>query len=273
MPRPRYLIIGIVVLLVVGGGIWWTVARPFGGCGSSDGPNRAVPNLSLPAPPDGASVDLSGWKLTLPLASKKGSAASVDPAASSPPWLTQQDNGVLAFWAPTVGARTPNSQHPRTELDSLTNFTAGSGQHALTASAAVAQAPADTHDIILGQIHGAEDISSVPFVMLHYSAGTIRVVVKHAQSGSASDKYPLVTGVPLGAWFDFSITDNGDGNMTFASTYGSNVRSVTVPIPTPFRGATVRFQAGNYQQSEACNSEDGALVAFHTLQENNSSSS
>ncbi|HEX4359480.1 MAG TPA: polysaccharide lyase family 7 protein [Pseudonocardia sp.] len=273
MPRPRYLIIGIVVLLVVGGGIWWTVARPFG-CGSSDGPRTDVPNLALPAPPGDASVDLDGWKLTLPLASKKGSAASVDPADTSPPWLTRQPNGVLAFWAPVVGARTPNSQHPRTELDSLTNFKAGSsGLRTLTASTAVAQAPADTHDIILGQIHGADDISSVPFVMLHYSAGTIRVVVKHAQSGSASDKYPLVTGVPLGAWFDFSISDNGDGNMTFASTYGSNVKSVTVPIPQPFRDQTVRFQAGNYQQSESCNSEDGALVAFHTLRESTSASS
>jgi len=272
VPRRRYLILGIVALLVVGGGIWWTIARPFG-CGSSAGPRTDVPALALPTPPDDASVDLAGWKLTLPLASKKGTAASVEPADSSPPWLTRQSNGVLAFWAPVVGARTPNSQHPRTELVSLTNFKAGSGQHTLTASAAVAQAPADTHDIILGQIHGADDISSVPFVMLHYSAGTIRVVVKHEQSGSASDKYPLVTGVPLGAWFDFSISDNGDGNMTFASTYGSNVRSVTVPIPQPFRDATVRFQAGNYQQSESCNSEDGALVAFHTLAENNTASS
>jgi len=269
--RPRYLIIGIVVLLVVAGGIWWIAARPFG-CGS-DRPRTDVPALALPAPPGGTSVSLAGWKLTLPLPGEKGGAASVEPAESSPPWLTRQPDGVLAFWAPVVGARTPNSQHPRTELVSLTNFKAGSGQHTLTASAAVAQAPADTHDIILGQIHGAEDIRSVPFVMLHYSAGTIRVVVKHAQSGSASDKYPLVTDVPLGAWFNFSISDDGDGNMTFASTYGSKVRSVTVPIPQPFRGATVRFQAGNYQQSESCNSEDGALVAFHTLQESNSSSS
>jgi hypothetical protein len=270
--RPRYLIIGVVVLLVVAGGIWWIAAKPFG-CGSSDGPRTDVPALALPAPPGGTSVSLAGWKLTLPLAGEKGGAASVEPADSSPPWLTRQPDGVLAFWAPVVGARTPNSQHPRTELVSLTNFKAGSGQHTLTASAAVAQAPADTHDIILGQIHGADDIRSVPFVMLHYSAGTIRVVVKHAQSGSASDKYPLVTDVPLGAWFDFSISDDGDGNMTFASTYGSKVRSMTVPIPQPFRGATVRFQAGNYQQSESCNSEDGALVAFHTLQESNSSSS
>ncbi|HWN32232.1 MAG TPA: polysaccharide lyase family 7 protein [Pseudonocardia sp.] len=214
-------------------------------------------------------VDLSGWKLTLPKASEKGTAASINPADSAPPWLTRDDTGCLKFWAPVDGATTPNSQHPRTELVSLNNFKAGSGQHVLRASLAVAQAPSTNRDIIIGQIHGADDISSVPFVMLHYDGGTIKVVVKQAQSGSTSDKYPLITGVPLGARFDYAISDNGDGKLTFAARYGSQTPHVTVPIPAPFQGATVRFQAGAYQQGEAGGggSDDGARVNFFTLDE------
>ncbi|MDT7664145.1 MAG: hypothetical protein QOD04_3701 [Pseudonocardiales bacterium] len=216
-----------------------------------------------------SAVDLSGWKLTLPKASEKGTAASINPADSAPPYLTRDGNGCLKFWAPVNGATTPNSQHPRTELVSLNNFKAGTGQHTLRASVSVAQAPSGNQDIIIGQIHGADDISSVPFVMLHYDAGTIKVVMKQAQSGSTSDKYPLITGVPLGARFDYTISDPGNGKLIFTATYGSNSRQASAAIPAPFKGATVRFQAGAYQQGEGGNGSaaDGARLTFFTLDE------
>jgi hypothetical protein len=133
----------------------------------------------------------------------------------------------------------------------------------------VAQAPSGNQDIIIGQIHGADDISSVPFVMLHYDAGTIKVVMKQAQSGSTSDKYPLITGVPLGARFDYTISDPGNGKLIFTATYGSNSRQASAAIPAPFKGATVRFQAGAYQQGEGGNGSaaDGARLTFFTLDE------
>jgi len=76
--------------------------------------------------------------------------------------------------------------------------------------------------------------------MLHYDAGTIKVVVKEAQSGSTSDKYPLITGVPLGARFSYTISDLGNGNLCL----GELRREQPVHHhgnPQPFRGATVRF--------------------------------
>jgi len=42
----------------------------------------------------------------------------------------------------------PNSQHPRTELDSLTNFKAGTSPHTLNATLVVSQAPSTNQDII-----------------------------------------------------------------------------------------------------------------------------
>jgi hypothetical protein len=200
----------------------------------------------------GGSVGLAGYKLTIPEVSDKGTAASVDsPTQGKPPWMTRGDDGSVHFWAPVAGATTPNSTHARTELVSLKTFTAGSGQHTLHTSLAVSQVPRSKQDIIVGQIHGAGDISSVSFVMLHYDAGAIRAVVKQGQSGPTSNKYPLISGVPLGGRFDYTISDKGDGNVVCTATYGSSSQSATIPIPGAFKGATVRFQAGDYQQADS----------------------
>jgi hypothetical protein len=220
-------------------------------------------------------VRLEGWKLTIPVASDKGTAASVNPANGAPPWLVLGQDGSATFWAPVSGATTPNSKHARTELVSLRNFRAGVGWHTLRASLSVAQVPKQNQDIIIGQIHGAQDINAVPFVMLHYTAGTVHVVVKQGQSGSASDDYPLISGVPLGARFDYTISDTGDGNLRVTAAYGSTTRTATAAIPAPFRGATVRFQAGDYQQAEytgggsphPSTDGDGGRVTFYALDE------
>ena len=213
-------------------------------------------------------VDLAGWKLTIPVANKKGTAAIIEPASSTAPWLTRNRNGSLTFFAPVEGATTANSEHARTELDSLTNFTAGEGTHSMKANLVVQQAPSDGSKIIIGQIHGADTISSVPYVMLQWEAGSVRVVVKQAQSGSASDKYPLLTGVPLNSRFSYSISDTGDGNLVFSATHGADTKTVTAAIPAPFKGSTVRFQAGAYQQGESGSGpQDGARLTFFSLDE------
>jgi hypothetical protein len=282
----RRLVAAGVVVALLGGGLWLELDQPRAHVDTTAAPPPALPEepalpiptapsvaapapITTPPPAPTGPVSLAGWKLTIPEASEKGTAANINPAKSSSPWLTRGSNGSLKFWAPVNGATTPNSQHPRTELDSLNNFKAGTGSHTLRASLSVAQAPSGNQDIIIGQIHGADDISSVPFVMLHYDAGTIKVVMKQAQSGSTSDKFPLITGVPLGSRFDFTISDPGTGNLVFTATYGSNTKKVTTAIPDPFKGATVRFQAGAYQQGEGGDgsASDGARVTFYTLSE------
>lgn len=246
--------------------------------------SSAAPPAPPPAPGPGVGA-LAGWKLTLPLPGKKGNAEIVDPAQVAPPWLTVDPTGNLTFWAPTTGATTEHSEHPRTELDNLSNFQAGSGPQALTASVSVAQVPAQGQDVIIGQIHGADDISSVPFVMLHYTDGTVTVVVKQQQKGEQHINYPLLHDVPLGQRFDFGIRDDGNGTLTFSATAGDQKASVDAPLPGAFAGATVRFQAGAYQQSGNDTSglsgnvstgtdpaatpsgpDDGARLTFYALQ-------
>jgi Alginate lyase len=225
---------------------------------------------SSPSPPSpsGPGV-IPGWRLTLPEEGDSGNADTVDPAVLSPPWLTRDAAGQLTFWAPVQGATTRNSEHARTELSSNDNFQAGDGQHELRASLTIAQVPPESRDVIIGQIHGAGDIISVPFVMLHYTAGDVHVVVKQEQSGDAATKLPLLTGVPLGAPFDYALRDNGDGSLTVSAGYGDQRASVDTPLPPAFRDATVRFQAGAYQQdsteSDAGGPDDGARITFSTL--------
>ena len=187
---------------------------------SCSGPSAPAPSAPAPAgpvPPAVAAM-LDGWQLTLPVPGSKGDAEIVKPATLTPPWLTADDGGNLVFWAPVNGVTTKNSEHARTELGRLENFAAGSGRHTMTASLTVAQVPTEVPEVIVGQIHGAADVSSVPFVMVFYDGGTVKAVVKQEQSGNAHTDVPLLDGVPVGAPFDYSITDGGDGTLTVTAT-------------------------------------------------------
>ena len=233
------------------------------GCGIAGTPH---PVFATPASPGGP-MTLAGWKLTLPVAGRKGDAATLDPAAVSPPWLVADGSGGFTLWAPVAGVTTPHSDHPRTELDSLSPFLAGVGRHVLTAEVTVAKLPKAEPDVILGQIHGADAISSVPFVMLHDDNGKIDVVVKQQQSGPSGVTVPLLTDVPLGTRFAYSISDDGNGTLTFTATADGRTATGTAAVPAPFNGAPVRFQAGDYQQAEAegAPTDDGVRVTFHAL--------
>ena len=172
-------------------------------------------------------------------------------------------------WAPGEGATTKNSDHARTELNSLAPFASGTARHSLTATVTVNQVPTEVQDVIIAQIHGSDDISSVPYVMLHWADSELKVVVKQAQAGSAAKDYPLTSNVPLGAPFDIGITDNGDGTMTFTANHDGDTPEATAPVPAAFSGATVRFQAGAYQQAVSAGTtaapDDGAKVTFSAL--------
>jgi hypothetical protein len=91
-------------------------------------------------------------------------------------------------------------------------------------------------------------------------------VVKQVQKGTDRIYYPLLTGVPMNARFDYSISDRGDGTMIFTASWNGVTKQAVAPVPTAFKGANVRFQAGDYQQSDKPGGEeDGGRVTFHTL--------
>jgi hypothetical protein len=219
-------------------------------------------------------LDLSGWKLSIPVENDKGTPTLLQPARVADPWMVPAPGGGVVMWAPASGTTTEHSTHPRTELNSLTNFKGGHEAQTLRASVSIQQVPRDGQGIIIGQIHGAADISSAPYVMLRYwggredipGSGVVNVVVKQVQKGTDRIYYPLLEGVPIGARFDYSITDRGDGTMVFTASYNGVTKQAVAPVPAAFMGANVRFQAGDYQQSDKPGGDDdGGRVTFHTL--------
>jgi hypothetical protein len=272
LARRRYLVVAVVLVVLLGGGLWVGLANSGGGERPPSGAAPSAPPPPVAAPPSGPGVlggiDLSNWKLTIPVENDDGNATTVQPVALAQPWLSENPTGGLMFWAPSSGATTKHSDHPRTELNSLTNFKAGQGVHTLSASVTLLQVPQDGQGIIMGQIHGADDISSVPYVMLRYQENKVIVVVKQVQDGNDHINYPLLDNVPLNARFDFTIIDLGNGNLGFTGILGGQTQNLTVPIPTEFKGATVRFQAGDYQQADdPAGGQDGGRVILHTLSE------
>jgi hypothetical protein len=104
--------------------------------------------------------------------------------------------------------------------------------------------------------------------MLRYQRGQVYVAVKQVQKGPTATNYPLANGVPLNTPFDFGISDMGNGNLVFSITRDGRILRVPAQVPAVFKGATVRFQAGSYQQADKpAGPQDGGKVTFHKLAE------
>lgn len=187
------------------------------------------------------------------------------PAAIDSPWLTRNSGGALVFWAPTKGATTPNSAHPRTELVSTSSFSGdSSGTHTLSATLSVQQLP-PANDIIVGQIHGGGSSSSIPLLMLHYASGSLTVWVRPTPSTGSQKVATVLTGVPLNTSFSYKITETGS-SMKVSVTYGSKTGSSTIALGSGFDGMNLRFQAGDYQQSDAnSSSTEGGKMTITAL--------
>nr|MBA3907032.1 hypothetical protein [Pseudonocardiales bacterium] len=93
--------------------------------------------------------------------------------------------------------------------------------------------------------------------------------VKQQQTGEAHTDIPLLSDVPLGTRFDYALTDNGDGSLGFTATAGGRTVTGRAEVPAAFTGASVRFQAGAYQQAPSAQGgsgpDDGARVTFSAI--------
>jgi alginate lyase len=206
---------------------------------------------------------LAQWSLILPLNDKgqpTGNTARELPTAQiDPPFLTAGQNGALNFYAPSIGATTTHSAHARTELVRRQGFRLTIGtENTMTATVAVTQVPADTHKIIVGQLHAAGG----PFVTLRYSDGRINVI-------DNSSDCSLLNGVALGQKFSYQITQQGWELLYEASTTvnGKTVsQAVVTGLPAQFRDATAQFSAGDYEQAIAHAPTSAGRVTFYALE-------
>lgn len=244
-----------------------SATRPPDGSGTSATPLTTV---RASAPPMTGPIPLDGWRLTLPVDSGgalSGRAEQLGTAAVAAPWLIRNPDGSVTFWAPAQGAKTGNSEHARTELVSTRDWMFGTdGVHTLAATLAVSQVPQSDPDICVGQVHGGGSIKSIPFVMLHYRDGNIVVIVKQELEGTASQIITLLTGIPLGGVFSYTITDNGDGALGLSATYNGQAARQTVRVASAFIGTDQRFQVGDYQQATSASSAtDGGRMTLYAL--------
>lgn len=177
-------------------------------------------------------IDLSEWKVTLPIADTDGSPIEIHPPAIlnygtnttlQPFMYNDSTDGSLVFYTYPAGATTANSSYPRTELrelmnggDGKTNWTFPQGGR-MKGTLALQEISAGDRTIIM-QIHGrltdaqkaligASDNNAPPMLKIYWVNGKVRVKTKVLKNLNATYEESLETD----AWGD----DNGH---TFSET-------------------------------------------------------
>lgn len=255
----------VVPLLACGGG----ASTP---PGSGDGIDSGMPPV-VPA----QSFDLSHWKLTLPVDAAggvTGEPQEIPPealgAGYSSTWFHVGDDGDLVFWAPVSGATTENSSYPRSELRELVDPNDDNvnwdlrGNAVLDATCAVTKVPTATGKVVIGQIHAFQ---AEPLVKLRYyyqsetRSGRLDALVRLQPDSDAITSYPLLSGLALGAVFDYRISV-ADGVLRVAA--GGKAPADIVLDPA-WSAERFYFKAGSYAQANGSSTTDGGEVRFHRL--------
>lgn len=220
----------------------------------------AVVPFEVPAP----GIDLSYWKITLPvndqgLLSGKGDATEVTNLQdfSLPPYFVVQGTS-FTFMAPTNSARTDGSNYPRSELREMD----GQGEEIewsvedggyLAATLKINELPVTTDQIpgriVIGQIHGPDD----ELCRLYYDDGRLYFYDDKAGADLEETQYVLTAAdgsepnIPLGDEFSYSIDVDSKELVVTAIFDGITYRAID-PISSFWRTQKVYFKAGVYVQ-------------------------
>ncbi|WP_326834559.1 polysaccharide lyase family 7 protein [Amycolatopsis rhabdoformis] len=204
----------------------------------------AVPACRVPADV----LDLGTWKETLPIGPAGHPTEITQPQlaayAKSPYFTTTPACDGVVFRAPVDGTTTSGSGYPRSELRQMTgdgtktaSWSTTSGTHTMVLDEAVTHLPADKPDVVVGQIHDADDD-----VTVFRLEGTDLYLTKGDDS-----HYRLVTrGYELGTRFRVSFTAH-DGKV---SAYYNDTLVATIAV----KSSGDYFKAGTYTQANCGNS-------------------
>jgi hypothetical protein len=229
------------------------VAAPLG-LAAADAATHAVvpPTAAVPS----QVLDLTNWKLTLPIDAKGGTTGTaVEIKAPNfagyqhAPWFTVNSAGdAVDFRANVEGATTSGSHYPRSELREMTNSgtaeaawsTKGTSVNILTAQEAVLHLPSAKAQTVTAQIHNSSsDVIEILADGTHPNAdGTIRLCYRF---GGSTQPTHLDDHYKLGTKFALKITA-GSGRISIAY---NNVTKTTVK----YSGSGLYFKAGDYTQS------------------------
>lgn len=162
-------------------------------------------------------IDLSHWKVTLPVANKEGKPIEISPPeildfANNPiakPYMyIDSTRGAIVFHAMPTNSKTRNTKYTRSELreqmipgDNNTNWTFAQGAYMkgkLAMDATTRDSNGKYHRTIIMQIHGRltneqrdligeDDNNAPPILKIYWDNGKIRVKTKVLKNLNASD--------------------------------------------------------------------------------------
>ena len=235
-----------------------------------------VPSPSAPTPVSvtarypAALLDLTNWKVTLPVDAAGGTIGRATEVTQpllatfiKEPFFVVRSDGAVRFRAPTNGATTQGSSYPRSELremaDGGTRLAAWStteGRHSMTIEQAITAVPATKRHVVAGQIHdGGDDVITIrleqPRLFVDHNGVTGRT---------------LSSGYVLGTRFTVRF-EASDGEIRIYYNGGAT------PSDTLARaGGGMYFKAGAYTQSNCmretvtpCGESNFGEVVIYTL--------
>lgn len=199
-------------------------------------------------------LDLTNWKLTLPVADTDGFALEIlQPELAkytNDPYfhLDSARTGVL-FRAHCGGATTSGSGYPRSELREMTNagqdlaaWSTTSGTHTMRIDEAIVHLPVAKPHVVAGQIHDASD----DVVMIRLENEYLFV------EGGGNDLGALDSAYVLGAPFTVELEASG-GHIRI---YYDDLTTPKVDVQRDATGCY--FKAGDYTQSNIGTGDDPA---------------
>jgi poly(beta-D-mannuronate) lyase len=203
-------------------------------------PAPPPPPPPAPGPAPGAAIDLTNWKLTLPVAGSGGGALEIRQpqlATFSSEHFATTGQGVL-FTAPVEGATTSGSQYPRCELREMANggssnasWSSTSGTHVMEITQAITRTPSAKPHVVAGQIHDASD----DVVMIRLEGHDLFVEGDGERLADLDGNYQLGTA--------FTVRIEASGGAIRVAYNGSE------KLNLPFSGGGLYFKAGVYTQS------------------------
>jgi hypothetical protein len=240
-----------------------------------------------PSLPPGGNFDLSFWNLQEPIGAVTATnilAADLKGANGfTDPYFYTATDGAMTFYVPVKGSvTTSGSKYPRSELREMQPggiakavWDIAAGTHTLSATLKVVHM---ADHAAIGQIHTGATLpgktlsTTIPICELFYGEnGDLRLGLESAYDGSMGgySSMPIITNVPLGQVFSYTIMVNSTGTLTITiTTQDSAPASIVRTIHSSFFEMGHYFKAGNYLQiapSTAAYSNESSTVSFYSL--------
>ena len=216
----------------------------------------------LELPIAGHDVNLTCWKLTLPVDADggfDGVAAEVKrPGFETKPWFEERVDGVV-FTAPVNGATTKGSKYPRCELreldddGSLAAWTVAKGGW-LQATLSVDEVPktkrGEPGALVIGQIHGPQD----ELCRLYFRDGKLTYSNDKSGADEKERSFELkatngnTTEIGLGEKFEYTIEVSRLGDLTVRVVHKGVPYEAVERIAKFWEEKPLYFKAGVYVQ-------------------------